>query len=80
MFLTNEQYSSENFTIDWNVSETTTATCTLITPTSQYTEICDNQTFTGTHLEEGLHFLFVQVTDLAGNTGKAMHYGWTVGE
>lgn len=80
MFLTKEQYSSENFTINWNISEDATATCTLQTPTTQYTVICNNETFSATHLEEGLHFLFVQITDLAGNAGKPAHYGWTVGE
>lgn len=80
VFLTNEQFSDENFTINWRFSEEATATCTLQTPTFQYTEICNNETFNATHLEEGLHFLFVQETDLAGNTGTPMRYGWTVGE
>ena len=33
-----------------------------------------------TRLKGGLHFLFVQGTDLAGNTGRPMRYDWIVGE
>lgn len=80
VFLTEEQFSNENFTINWNVSEEVTATCTLQSPTIQYTVICNNKTYNATQLQEGLHFLFVQATDLAGNTGIPMRYGWTVGK
>ena len=33
-----------------------------------------------TRLTGGLHFLFVQGTDLAGNTGSPMRYDWIVGK
>ena len=80
VLLTEEQFSNENFTINWNVSEEVTAICTLQTPAIQYTEICNNKSFTATQLQEGLHFLFVQATDLSGNPGPALRYGWIVGE
>ena len=80
VFLTYQRFSNENFTINWRFNEEATATCTLQTPTNQFTETCNNGTFTRTRLEGGLHFLFVQGTDLAGNTGRPMRYDWIVGE
>ena len=80
VFLTYQRFSNENFTINWRFNEEATATCTLQTPTNQFTETCNNGTFMRTRLEGGLHFLFVQGTDLAGNTGRPMRYDWIVGE
>ena len=80
VFLTSQRFSNENFTISWRFNEEATATCTLQTPTDQSTEICNNGVFMRTRLKGGLHFLFVQGTDLAGNTGRPMRYDWTVGE
>ena len=80
VFLTRQRFSNENFTINWRFNEEATATCTLQTPTNQFRETCNSETFMRTRLEGGLHFLFVQGTDLAGNTGRPMRYHWTVGE
>lgn len=80
VFLTSQRFSNENFTINWRFNEEATATCTLQTPTDQSTEICNNGVFMRTRLKGGLHFLFVQGTDLAGNTGRPMRYDWIVGE
>ena len=78
--LTSQRTSNENFTIFWRFDEEATATCTLQTPTDQLTEICNNGTFMRTRLKGGLHFLFVQGTDLAGNTGRPRRYDWIVGK
>ena len=80
VFLTSQRTSNENFTIFWRFDEEATATCTLQTPTDQLTEICNNGTFMRTRLKGGLHFLFVQGTDLAGNTGRPRRYDWIVGK
>ncbi|KAL9963564.1 hypothetical protein ACROYT_G027084 [Oculina patagonica] len=63
--------------ITWTANENVTSQCTLQTP-SQITAYPCNMSWTGTNLIEGYHSIYVQVTDLAGNTAPPVRHSWFV--
>lgn len=70
-------YSNANITIEWSYDEEASSHCTLQTPTLLLPVNC-NQSVTLQNLAEGLHSLFIQGTDLAGNSVTVRHT-WSVG-
>lgn len=71
-------YSNANITIEWSYDEEASSHCTLQTPTLLLPVNC-NQSVTLQNLAEGLHSLFIQGTDLAGNSVTVRHT-WSVGK
>ncbi|KAL9963573.1 hypothetical protein ACROYT_G027096 [Oculina patagonica] len=69
--------SSGDVEITWRASENVISQCTVQTP-SQITAHPCNMSWTGTNLSEGYHSIYVQVTDLAGNTGPPVRHSWFV--
>ena len=70
--------SGSDVKITWAANENVTSQCTLQTP-SQITASPCNISWTGTNLTEGYHSIYVQVTDLAGNTAPPVRHSWFVG-
>ena len=71
-------YSNANITIEWSYDEEASSHCTLQTPTLLLPVNC-NQSVTLQNLAEGLHSLFIQGTDLAGNSVTVRHT-WSGGK
>ena len=71
-------YSNQNVTIEWSYNEEASSYCTLQTPTLLLPVPC-NQSVTLLNLAEGVHSLFIQGTDLAGNSATVRHT-WSVGK
>ena len=78
-FLENPSYSNANVTISWTIDEEATTTCTLQTPSGLQVVNC-NYTLSLTNLHEGVHTLYIQTTDLAGNIARTVRHVWTVGK
>jgi len=64
--------------ITWSANENVTDQCTLQTPSQITSQPC-NMSWTGTNLTEGYHSIYVQITDLAGNTAPPVRHSWFVG-
>ena len=64
--------------ITWTANENVTSQCTLQTPSQITAQPC-NMSWTGTNLTEGYHSIYVQITDLAGNTAPPVRHSWFVG-
>jgi len=79
MFLENPSYSNANVTISWMIDEVATTTCTLQTPSELQVVNC-NYTLYLTNLQEGVHTLYIQTVDLAGNIARTVRHVWTVGK
>ncbi|XP_068683141.1 uncharacterized protein [Montipora foliosa] len=63
--------------ITWTANENVTAQCTLQTPSHITGQPC-NMSWTGTNMTEGYHSIYVQITDLAGNTAPPVRHSWFV--
>ncbi len=72
-------YSNSNVTISWSINEEAITTCTLQTPSSLMVVNC-NYTLQLTYLIEGVHTLYIQVVDVAGNIAPIITHTWTVGK
>lgn len=77
-FLNAPYRSGGDVQITWSANENVTAQCTLQTP-AKITALQCNMSWTGTNLTEGYHSIYVQVTDLAGNTAPPARHSWFVG-
>lgn len=64
--------------ITWTANENVTAQCTLQTPFQITGQPC-NMSWNGNNLTEGYHSIYVQITDLAGNTAPPVRHSWFVG-
>ena len=71
--------SDEMITFRWLYNEQASSTCTLQTPTSMAIIPCINNSVMLAYPQEG-YSLYIQGTDLAGNTAEAVQLTWTVGE
>ena len=64
--------------ITWTANENVTAQCTVQTPSQINGQSC-NMSWTGTNLTEGFYSIYVQLTDLAGNSAPPARHSWFVG-
>lgn len=71
--------SGDDVKITWTANENVTAQCTLQTPAQITAQPC-NMSWTGTNLSEGFYSIYVQLTDLAGNTASPARHSWFVGK
>ena len=78
-FINAPYYSNSHVTFSWVYSEEASSLCTLQSP-SEISMVPCNQSVTLTNLREGLHTLYIQATDLAGNVARTVRRSWTVGE
>ncbi|KAJ7392608.1 hypothetical protein OS493_010259 [Desmophyllum pertusum] len=76
-FVSAPSRSSDDVEITWTANENVTAQCTVQTPSQIIAQPC-NMSWTGTNLTEGYHSIYVQVTDLAGNTAPPVRHSWFV--
>ena len=70
--------SGGDFQITWTANENVTAQCTVQTPSLLFGQPC-NWSWTGSNLTEGFYSIYVQLTDLAGNSAPPARHSWFVG-
>ena len=79
MFVNAPSRSGSDVKITWTSNENVTTQCTLQTPAQITAQPC-NMSWTGTNLTEGFYSIYVQLTDLAGNTASPGRHSWFVGK
>ena len=77
-FVSAPSRSGADVKITWSANENVTAQCTVQTPIQITAQPC-NMSWTGTNLTEGFYSIYVQLTDLAGNTAPPARHSWFVG-
>ena len=77
-FINAPSRSGGDFQITWTANENVTAQCTVQTPSLLFGQPC-NWSWTGSNLTEGFYSIYVQLTDLAGNSAPPARHSWFVG-
>lgn len=78
-FLSTPSVTNNSTIIKWMINEPATTLCTVTTPDGTTVQAC-NESWVGSGLKEGYHWLSVTATDVGGNTARPVTHFWNVGK